>query len=70
LAERSQEHQQLFAEGREAEFFSSVEELIDKARFYLSHDRERERIAAAGRERCRVSGYSNEARMAQIIAGA
>jgi spore maturation protein CgeB len=67
LAERSEEHQQLLTEGREAEFFSSAEELIDKARFYLSHDRERERIAAAGRERCLASGYSNEQRMARML---
>ena len=70
LAERSAEHQSLLAEGREAEFLSSAEELIDKARFYLAHDRERERIAAAGRERCLVSGYSNQQRMAQILGSA
>jgi spore maturation protein CgeB len=67
LAERSEEHQALLTEGREAEFFSSVEELVDKARYYLSHDRERERIAAAGRERCLASGYSNEQCMARIL---
>jgi spore maturation protein CgeB len=67
LAERSEEHQSLLTEGREAEFFSSVEELIDKARFYLANDRQRERIAAAGRERCLSSGYSNEQCMARML---
>ena len=67
LAERSEEHQSLLTEGHEAEFFSSVEEMIDKARFYLANDRQRERIAAAGRQRCLSSGYSNEQCMARML---
>ena len=34
LAERTQDHQALFEEGVEAEFFDSAEECADKARFY------------------------------------
>jgi hypothetical protein len=67
LAERTDEHQALFEEGKEAEYFGSDEELLAKTRYYLSHEDERKRIAAAGRERCLSSGYSNEARLSHML---
>lgn len=63
LADRTEEHQQFFEEGKEAEFFSCEAELVDKARFYTSHESERSRIAAAGLLRCQRSGYSYLDRM-------
>lgn len=63
LADRTAEHQQFFEEGKEAEFFSCQAELVDKARFYASHDSARSRIAAAGLLRCQRSGYSYLERM-------
>lgn len=67
LAERTEEHLALFEEGMEAEFFSSNEELINKVGFYLEHPEMRKGIAAAGRERCIKSGYSNHDRLANIL---
>ena len=67
LAERTPEHLRLFEEGREAEFFEGFEELLRKCRYYLDHPDERERIAAAGLERCRRDGYSNSGRLARVI---
>jgi spore maturation protein CgeB len=67
LAERTNEHLDLFKEGREAEFFSSDEELLDKIRYYLSHEGDRKRVAAAGRERCLKSGYSNHDRLRKML---
>ncbi|MFI3282595.1 MAG: glycosyltransferase [Rikenellaceae bacterium] len=60
LAERTDEHMQLFEEGVEAEFFSSNEELLQKCNYYLSHEHERAAIVKNGLLRCKRSDYSNE----------
>jgi spore maturation protein CgeB len=67
LAERTEEHQALFEEGKEAEYFDSNDELLEKVRYYLLNENDRKRIAAAGRERCIRSGYSNEARLSTML---
>ncbi len=67
LAERTDEHLRLFVEGREAEFFGTFNELLQKSRYYLEHHDERERIAAAGRKRCIEGGYSNRDRLSRVV---
>lgn len=63
LAERSDDHRRLFAEDKEAVFFSSPEEMLEKVRYYLTNEAERLRIAAAGRARCLADDYSHAARV-------
>jgi spore maturation protein CgeB len=68
LAERTDAHQELYEEGREAEFFGTEDELIDKLRFYRTNEVARRRIAAAGHARCVRDGYGNRARMSRMLA--
>lgn len=58
LAERTDEQRALFEEGREAAYFGSVDELVDKIHYYLAHEDERQSIAQAGYDRCMASDYS------------
>ncbi len=57
LADRTEEHRMYFEEDKEAVYFASFEEMVDKARFYVAHDSARDRIAAAAYERSINSGY-------------
>lgn len=43
---------EFFVPGKECEVYDTEEELVDKIRYYLKHDGEREKIAQAGYERC------------------
>lgn len=67
LAERTPEHEALFEPGREAEFFDSDDELLAKVRHYLAHPEQRQRIAAAGRQRCLRDGYRYQDRLAAML---
>jgi hypothetical protein len=68
LADRTDEHRDLFEEGREAEFFASAEELIDKTRFYCRDESARLRVARAGSQRCVKSKYAYVHRLDAALA--
>ncbi|MCF6445727.1 glycosyltransferase [Nereida sp. MMG024] len=67
LAERSDEHLSLFEEGKEAEFFSSYDELKEKITFYIGNPAARQKIASAGHDRCMRSGYSTEQQFGKVV---
>jgi spore maturation protein CgeB len=66
LAERTDEHLEFFSESREMACFSTPDELVEKVRYYLSHEEERAEIARAGHVRC-VPAYSYDNRLKQIL---
>jgi spore maturation protein CgeB len=68
LAERTEDHLKLFQESIEAEFFSNDDELKEKLIFYLNHDDLRQKIAVAGYERCRRSGYASRNQLEKVLA--
>ena len=67
LAERPEEHERLFEEGVEAEFFATEDELQHKVSYYLKHHEEREAIAKAGYQRCQNSDYSSHHKVLEIL---
>lgn len=67
LAEKSSVHLSLFEDKKEAVFFNSKEELLQKVKYYLIHPEERIRIANAGLMRCLNSGYSHKERLKKVL---
>ena len=67
LAERCPGHTERFEEGREAVFFSGVEECADKCRYYLANESVRNKISQAGQRRAVASGYDNDTQMRRIL---
>ena len=66
LHERTPELLEFYDEGKEVACFASVEELVTKVQYYLTHVEEREAIAGAGHARC-VPAYSYVERMSTIL---
>jgi spore maturation protein CgeB len=58
LAMRTPQHEELYREGLEAEFFGDPAELVRKASYYLIEEDARRRIAERGHARCTGSDYS------------
>ena len=67
LAERTEEHQMLFEEDKEAVYFGTYEEMKDKINYYLRNEAHRVRIANAGYERCLKSPYTYEDRARSVL---
>lgn len=67
MAERTDEHMELFEDGKEAIFFSDNKELYEKCQYYLQNIDKCHIIAEAGRNRCIKSGYSNEQTIKNIL---
>jgi spore maturation protein CgeB len=67
LTQRSREQsEELYVEGEEIVCFDSVEELNEKARYYLDHDAERLAIARRGHERA-VREHQAIHRLARVV---
>jgi len=58
LAERTAEHEALFREGVEAEYFAGFDELVQKIKKTLADEPQRKAIALAGRTRCLRDDYT------------
>jgi spore maturation protein CgeB len=67
LAERTPKHLSLYREGYEADFFSSVGELRQKARLYLQDDVRRRTLADNGHRRCVQSARTYVDEMRRIL---
>jgi hypothetical protein len=67
LAERTTEHQEFFREGEEVGYFSSPAELVEKVRYYLNHDNERQRMTEAAYRKVTSGNHTYAHRLEQIL---
>ena len=67
LAQRTYEQQEFFIEGKEAEYFSTIPEMLEKLDYYLKNLKKRKIIASNGYKRALHSGYTWKDRMRCIL---
>ncbi|MCP3965754.1 MAG: glycosyltransferase family 1 protein [Lentisphaerae bacterium] len=67
LAERTPVMQQLYEEGKEAEYFETPEEFVEKCKYYLKHENKRRQISKAGMIKALTAGYDVNSRMRQWV---
>lgn len=67
LAERTDEHLELYKEGKEAEFWADAKECAEKCRALLGDEERRVRIAAAGHVRCVANGHLNQIMLRHVL---
>jgi spore maturation protein CgeB len=67
LAPRTPELLKLYAEGTEAAYFGSDDEMVEQAIRHVRDDELRSRVAAAGRERCVRDGHDVDSRARQFM---
>jgi spore maturation protein CgeB len=67
LAQRSHLHEQFFEENKEAVFFDTKEELLEKVKYYLQHTEERKAIAIAGYNKCFSAGFTHRDRLIDVL---
>lgn len=67
IAEATDEHKILFKEDEEAVYFSSKEQLLDKVKYYLEHEEERNTIVKAGYTKTRKDDYSYDDMVSRIL---
>lgn len=67
IAERTDEHLQLFEENKEAVYFESDAELLKKIKYYLENDSERILIAENGYKKCIEEDYSYDNMIDKIL---
>ena len=67
MAPRTHELEGYFKDGKEAVYFDSKQDLLQKIRYYLVRDSERIGIAQTGRKRCVHDGHDEISRVRQLI---
>jgi hypothetical protein len=67
LSEYSTDLASLFEEGKEAEFFRTRDEMLEKIRYYLDHDDERANIARNGYLRLKRDGHDVVSRAKEFL---
>ncbi len=67
LAERTEEHQAMFDEGVHCDYWSTVDELVDKTRWYAKNPRRAAEIARAGYTRVTTAGNTYADRAEQVV---
>lgn len=67
LSEYTNDLDGMFKKGQEADYFFSSQDLLEKVKFYLSHEGVRKKVAIAGHERLLKDGHEIHNRAQEII---